>query len=97
MTTTLAHPKFTPIHPLRQKARKTPRLTPIERSLYLIALDLDPRLCYTHFEIQSAWRRRMGRAHPDAGGNGALAAAVNAAYVGLVSQPELFHHVDIAL
>jgi hypothetical protein len=76
---------------------KTRRLTPIERSLYLIALDLEPRLSYTYFEIQSAWRR-MGRAHPDAGGNGvAAAAAVNAAYVALVSQPELFHHVDIAL
>jgi hypothetical protein len=87
MTTTLTRSKPQPTH----------RPTPIERSLYLIALDLDPRLNYTHYEIQGAWRRRMARVHPDRGGNEIVAATMNTAYVALVSQPEPFQHVDLTL
>jgi len=72
-------------------------MLPVERALFLIALGLDPCLSYTHHEVQVAWRRRMAALHPDIGGDSVMAAAVNAAYVALVREPETFHHVDVSL
>jgi hypothetical protein len=50
----------------------------------LMALGLDPSYTYTDYELQSAWRRRMAQVHPDRGGNPAVAAAVNVAYISLI-------------
>ena len=61
---------------------------PVERALMLIALGLDPRFDYTNAEIQSAWRRRMAQVRPDSSGNGITAAAINAAYLTLISPGE---------
>ncbi len=80
----------------RSKLESTRRLTPIERCLYMVALDLDPRIDYTNYEIQVAWRRRIARVHHAVGGNDVIS-AINTAYVALVSQPELFQHVDLML
>jgi hypothetical protein len=70
---------------------------PMERALMLIALGLDPRLDYTDPQLQCAWRRRMIEVHPDRGGNGVIAAAVNASYIALASKVEMPQPVDVRL
>ncbi|MGH9018009.1 MAG: J domain-containing protein [Acidimicrobiales bacterium] len=76
--------------PRNSTAMPTRRLgqEPVERALMLIALGLDPRFTYCNHELQTAWRRRISRVHPDKSGNGVTAAAINAAYLTLLQPSE---------
>ena len=59
---------------IRQVAPRAPGLADTEaRSILGVGADATPEA------IQSAWRRLMGRAHPDQGGTEGLAARLNAA------------------
>jgi hypothetical protein len=69
----------------------------MERVLMLMALGLDPSYSYTDHELQCAWRRRIGEVHPDKGGNGTVAAAVNASYLSLISRVEMPKPLDLVL
>jgi hypothetical protein len=74
-----------------------PEPRPMDRVLMLMALDLDPRYNYTDHELQTAWRRRVARVHPDHGGNAVTTAAVNASYMALVSRVEMPRPLDLTL
>jgi hypothetical protein len=83
------------IAPSRTDRRPTVR--PMERVLMLMALGLDPRYNYTDLELRGAWRRRMGEVHPDRGGNGVTAAAVNVSYLSLVGRVAIPRPLDVVL
>ena len=72
-------------------------LRPVERALMLMALGLDPRLTYTDYELQCAWRRRKRDVHTDNGHDKVIDAAVNAAYVTLIGQAGTPRPVDVRL
>ncbi len=73
------------------------KLRPLERSLMLIALGLDPRYEYADYELQLAWRRRIAAVRPDGDENQLVAAAVNASYLSLISSVEIPIPVDLSL
>jgi hypothetical protein len=91
--TTRTMPKPKVGQPLRQPRR----LQPVERALMLIALDLDPRLTYTDHELQSAWRRRKIQVHSDTDGRTLVDAAINTAYVTLISQAATPRPLEVRL
>jgi hypothetical protein len=74
-----------------------PNLRPLERALMLIALGLDPALSYTDRDLHGAWRRRIALVHPDTGGNGVAAAAINVAYMALAQRVEAYKPIDVRL
>jgi hypothetical protein len=74
-----------------------PNLRPLERALMLIALGLDPALSYTDRDFHGAWRRRIALVHPDTGGNGVAAAAINVAYMALAQRVEAYKPIDVRL
>jgi hypothetical protein len=59
----------------------------------LMALGLDPRLAYTDYELQCAWRRRKKDVHSDNVDD----KVVNAAYVTLIGQAATPRPGDVRL
>jgi hypothetical protein len=80
-----------------QGQNRRPRLRPLERALMLIALGLDPGLTYTDRDLHGAWRRKIALVHPDFGGNGVAAAAINVAYISLADRVEVYKPLDVRL
>jgi hypothetical protein len=80
-----------------QTRDRRPNLRPLERALMLIALGLDPALSYTDRDLHGAWRRKIAVVHPDTGGNGVAAAAINVAYMSLAQKVEVYKPVDVKL
>ncbi|MGH9018134.1 MAG: hypothetical protein ACRDY1_10350 [Acidimicrobiales bacterium] len=72
-------------------------LSPVERALMLIALDLDPRFTYTDHELQTAWRRRRSHVGPDSAGHTTVEAAINTAYVRLIGQAGIPRPMNVRL
>lgn len=81
----------------RSTESRSVKVRATDRVLMLMALDLDPSLAYTDYEIQCAWRRRISQVHPDHGGNAVVAAAVNLAYLSLIDRIEMPNPVDVLL
>jgi hypothetical protein len=82
---------------VRSAESRNVKVRATDRVLMLMALNLDPSLTYTDYEIQCAWRRRISQVHPDHGGNAVVAAAVNLAYLSLISRIEMPNPVDVLL